>query len=74
MVDGPIDKDIMRTDVWNLLSTSTQCPFERVPRAAHDLVGVENNLIAEIVANAQDEFLKLATIGAPLWINSPVQI
>lgn len=40
--------------------------YERVPRVAHDLVGVNTELIADEVYKAYDELLKMATAGAPV--------
>ena len=73
--DDSIDMDDLRRDVRSLMPTlversSSHVPSDNIPGPAHDLVGFNSDLIADIVNKAKDELLLLAAAGFPLWIFS----
>ena len=73
--DDSIDMDHLRRDVRSLMPTfversSVHVPSENIPGPAHDLVGVQTDLIEDIVRKAKDELLLMATAGFPLWVFS----
>jgi hypothetical protein len=71
--DGPINKDFMRTDVRNLMSTPTDQPSSHMPSQIHlGPARVSTEDIDDIVRKGRDKLILMVTANYPLWISSPI--